>query len=186
MPGWARLNAYKDVPLRRFTLPATIIVPVAAVVFAWLGQSDLEEWLFPGVARSWESQFQYAPLLFWFYVASVCFLFFVVLVEAYCPETIRAHRDLESFLLHVFEAADRLSVSEVAGDTDTRVERISELRSQWLEIDGSLPWLRAVCSCLFYLSFATISFGVFIYIPAKVLQFDSLTRLFGAFFLLRE
>jgi hypothetical protein len=181
---WQTLVSLTNSPIRTIALPAALIVPFLAAAFEYARVIECGG-LACGIFRSMVRE-QYAPLWFWYYISSLCFAAFVLVVEFAAPETVKRHRDLTQYMDDVVRSYERANAT--LGERSWSPERVeAELRRYrevWSETIRSRPIMRTVASAFFATSVFIVLFGTFVYVPARVLSYDDLWRLFKSYFLL--
>lgn len=183
---WSNLYAMRDLPVRRLLVIAALTMPLLAASF------DAASRLLPLLATEDEGvlqkafaeyRYQYNPLLFWYYIAFLFYSLFLVVVDMFVPETIRRYRDYDNFLLQTTEAAKSLGGREDRiGANPTAILQASSER--WSSMNTRKPSARLAATISLFFSLLIVGFGVFVHVPSKILQHDSISRLFKDFFLI--
>jgi hypothetical protein len=169
-------------------VPAAVLVPALAALFELVSQwtrTDARGRPALEVLMA-QIRFEYAPLLFWYYVAFLVYFAYILFVDLLTPESVKKYRDLDNFVLQSAEALGRVvrSTPEEAGLGETvKPATIDRAAKIWKRINTANPMARGVASLMLSVPVFIVLFGVIVYVPGRILQFDNIGRLFRSFFL---
>lgn len=180
--NWSKLYRLRLLPVRKAIMPATLLVPAIAIAYGFLQKMQANDKLATKLPEEIFEviRYEYSPVMFFYFIAGLLFTAFVCLAEVSCPEVIKRNGDFESFVARVREANRTLTEQGARTSIDVKY-----LEASWTQSEKKAPFVRAMALLAFAVSMLLVGFGFFVYVPARVFQFDSFGRLVARFFLLQ-